>query len=167
MQRALFLGLLLLAGGILLAEEPDTLAIGQKAPSFSLMGIDGNNYTLESFKQAAVLTIIFTANHCPTAQAYEERMKALSAAYKPDEMMLVAISSNYPDAVCLEELGYSDLGDSFEDMKIRASDKEYNFPYLYDGEEQTTALAYGALATPHVFIFDSLFFKDFSNTQAV
>jgi thiol-disulfide isomerase/thioredoxin len=154
MQRALFLGLLLLAGSILLAEEPDTLAIGQKAPSFSLMGIDGNNYTLESFKQAAVLTIIFTANHCPTAQAYEERMKALSAAYKSDEMMLVAISSNYPDAVCLEELGYSDLGDSFEDMKIRASDKEYNFPYLYDGEEQTTALAYGALATPHVFIFD-------------
>jgi thiol-disulfide isomerase/thioredoxin len=154
MQRALFLGLLLLAGSILLAEDPDTLAIGQKAPEFSLMGIDGNNYTLESFKQAAVLTIIFTANHCPTAQAYEERMKALSAAYKSDEMMLVAISSNHPGAVCLEELGYSDLGDSFEDMKIRASDKQYNFPYLYDGEEQTTALAYGALATPHVFIFD-------------
>jgi len=130
------------------------LAIGQKAPAFSLMGIDHKTYTLESFNQAAVLTIVFTANHCPTAQAYEERMKELSAAYKSDEMMLVAISSNYPGAVCLEELGYSDLGDSFEDMKIRASDKEYNFPYLYDGEEQATALAYGALATPHVFIFD-------------
>jgi thiol-disulfide isomerase/thioredoxin len=130
------------------------LAIDQKAPAFSLMGIDHKTYTLESFNQAAVLTIVFTANHCPTAQAYEERMKELSAAYKSDEMMLVAISSNYPGAVCLEELGYSDLGDSFEDMKIRASDKEYNFPYLYDGEEQALALAYGALATPHVFIFD-------------
>lgn len=154
MNRTLFFGLLMLVGTILLAEEPETLAIGQTAPAFSLKGIDGKTYTLESFRQASVLTIVFTANHCPTAQAYEERMKELSAAYAPEEMMVVAISSNNPGAVCLEELGYSDLGDAFEEMKIRASDKAYNFPYLYDGDEQAMALAYGALATPHVFIFD-------------
>ena len=153
-HRGLFFGLLLMVGSVALADEPEPLAIGQKAPAFSLTGIDDSTYTLESFSQAAVLTIVFFANHCPTAQAYEERIKKLSAAYSSKEMMLVAISSNYPGAVCLEELGYSDLGDSFEDMKIRASDKAYNFPYLYDGEEQATALAYGALATPHVFIFD-------------
>ena len=142
----------LIAG--LFAEDPETLSIGSKAPDFSLKGIDGQVYTLESFDKAEVLTIIFSANHCPTAQAYEGRMKELSAAYKPEEMMVVAISSNHPQAVCLEELGYSDLGDTFEEMKIRAKDESYNFPYLYDGETQEVALAYGAKATPHVFIFD-------------
>jgi thiol-disulfide isomerase/thioredoxin len=152
--RAIFIGLLLQVGVILLAEEPETLAIGSQAPAFSLTGIDGRTYTLGSFNRAAVLTIVFTANHCPTAQAYEERIKELSAAYEPEEMMLVAISSNYPGAVCLEELGYTDMGDSFEEMKIRASEKAFNYPYLYDGEEQAMAQAYGAKATPHVFIFD-------------
>ena len=154
MYRFIFFGFLLLVGTNLQAGEPETLAIGQKAPAFSLTGIDGEIYSLESFNQTSVLCIVFTANHCPTAQAYEERMKELSAAYDPEEMMLVAISSNYPGAVCLEELGYSDLGDDFEEMIIRAREKAYNFPYLYDGEEQSMALAYGAKATPHVFIFD-------------
>jgi thiol-disulfide isomerase/thioredoxin len=136
------------------AEDPETLAIGATAPDFHLLGIDGEYYSLESFRDAKVLTIIFTANHCPTAQAYEERIKKLSADFAPDQMQVVAISSNHPDAVCLEELGYTDLGDSFEEMIIRAEDKAYNYPYLYDGDDQETALAYGAVATPHVFIFD-------------
>jgi thiol-disulfide isomerase/thioredoxin len=67
----------------------------------------------------------------------------------------VAISPNNPAAVRLDELGYTDLGDSFEDMKIRAKDHQYPYPYLYDGETQTTARAYGVLATPHVYIFDA------------
>lgn len=154
MFRALWFGLLVQAGIIALAEDPPTLAIGSSAPAFSLKGTDGRTYTLESFRQARVLTIVFTANHCPTAQAYEERLKELSTAYDPGEMILVAISSNHPGAVCLEELGYTDLGDSFEEMKIRAAEKAFPYPYLYDGEEQATALAYGAQATPHVFIFD-------------
>jgi thiol-disulfide isomerase/thioredoxin len=82
-------------------------------------------------------------------------MKELSSSYTKSQMQMVAISSNHPDAVCLEELGYSDLGDSFEEMKIRATDMDYNFPYLYDGDTQEVAMAYGAVATPHVFIFDS------------
>jgi thiol-disulfide isomerase/thioredoxin len=138
----------------LLAEDPVPLAIGAPAPDFSLTGIDGKQYTLASFRDAGILTIVFTANHCPTAQAYEERLEKLSKSYTPGQMQIVAISSNYPGAVCLEEMGYTDLGDSFEEMKIRAKDKSYNYPYLYDGDEQATALAYGAVATPHVFIFD-------------
>lgn len=143
-----------MAAGLLYAEEPVSLSIGEKAPDFSLMGIDGRTHTLESFSGARVLTIVFSANHCPTAQAYEERMKKMSADYASEDMILVAVSSNYPGAVCLEELGYSDLGDSFKEMKIRAAHLQYNFPYLYDGESQSMALAYGARATPHVFIFD-------------
>lgn len=135
-------------------EDPELLAIGQQAPDFSLEGIDGKTYTLESFRDARVLTVVFTANHCPTAQAYEERMKQLMEDFRDAGMRMVAISSNHPMAVCLEELGYSDLGDTFDEMKIRAADKAYNFPYLYDGDEQKTALAYGAVATPHLFIFD-------------
>jgi len=120
------------------------------------MGIDGKIYTLDSFGEAQVLMIVFTANHCPTAQAYEERIKLLCDKYTTDQMRLVAISSNHPGAVCLEELGYSDLGDTFDEMKIRAADQLFNFPYLYDGDEQQVALAYGAKATPHVFIFDEV-----------
>jgi len=136
------------------AQDAEPLDIGEPAPGFELMGTDGKVYTLDSFREAKVLTIIFTANHCPTAQAYEARIKELSNDYSPQEMQVVAISSNHPGAVCPEELGYSDLGDSFEEMKIRASDRAFNFPYLYDGDDQKVAVAYGPTATPHVFIFD-------------
>ena len=67
----------------------------------------------------------------------------------------MAISPNNPAAVRLDELGFTDLGDSFEEMKIRAKDHNYTYPYLYDGETQATAKAYGVLATPHVYIFDA------------
>ena len=154
MKKIIALLLLLGIFNGLMAEDPETLGIGEKAPDFSLLGIDGLTYSLESFKEAELLCIVFSANHCPTAQAYEERMKELSADYGPEQMRLVAISSNYPEAVCLEELGYSDMGDNYEDMKIRATDMAFNFPYLYDGETQEVAIAYGARATPHVFIFD-------------
>ena len=75
--------------------------------------------------------------------------------FHPKGVEFVMISPNNPQAVCLEEIGYSDLGDSFEEMKIRAKDKKYPMPYLYDGEKQETAKAYGPTTTPHVFIFDS------------
>ena len=136
------------------AEDPKILGIGEDAPDFELRGIDDKSYNLESFRESKLLMIVFTANHCPTAQAYEERMKKLSSAYETAEMQMVAISSNHPEAVCLEELSYTDLGDTFEEMKIRAADAGYNFPYLYDGETQEVAHAYGATATPHVFILD-------------
>lgn len=139
------------------AEQPDvkTLEIGQKAPNFKLKGIDGKNYTLESFKNAKILVIIFTANHCPTAQAYEERIIQLEKDYKDKNVAIVAISSNNPKALRLDELGYTDLGDTMEEMKIRANEVGFNIPYLYDGDDQVTAKAYGPATTPHVFIFDN------------
>jgi peroxiredoxin len=131
-----------------------TLAIGAAAPDFKLPGVDGKDYTLKSFADARLLLVIFTCNHCPTAQAYEKRIIDLHADYKGKGVALVAISPNDPKAVRLDELGYTDLGDSFEDMKIRAKAQKFPFPYLFDGDKQEAAKAYGAMATPQVFLFD-------------
>jgi peroxiredoxin len=137
------------------APEVKTLAIGAKAPDFALAGVDGKVHRLAEYDRAKVLVIIFTCDHCPTAQAYEDRIKKLVTDYKDKGVAVVAISPNDPKAVRLDELGYTDLSDSLEEMKIRAKDKEYNFPYLYDGEKQEVSKAYGPVATPHVFVFDS------------
>jgi len=135
-------------------QEAKTLEIGAKAPDFNLPGVDGRRYRLGDFEKANILVIVFTCNHCPTAQAYEERIKKLAADYRDKGVTLVAISPNDPQAVRLDELGYSDMSDSFEEMKIRAKDMQYNFPYLYDGDEQRVSHSYGPARTPHVFIFD-------------
>lgn len=134
--------------------DPPTLGIGTKAPDFSLPAVDGKTYSLGDFSSARILVIVFTCNHCPTAQAYEDRIKQLASDYKPKGVQLAAIMPNDPGSVRLDELGYTDLGDTFEDMKIRAKDRQFNFPYLYDGETSATAMKYGPKATPHVFIFD-------------
>ncbi len=134
--------------------EPETLKPGSKAPDFSLKGVDGKTYSLKDFNKASVLVIIFSCNHCPTAQAYEDRIIDLSKDYKPKGVEVVMISPNNTDALNYSELGYTDMGDSFEEMKQRAADKKFPFPYLYDGDEQKTALAYGPIATPHCFVFD-------------
>jgi peroxiredoxin len=131
-----------------------TLPIGSQAPDFHLPGVDGKTYSLSDFSQAKVLVVIFTCNHCPTAQAYEGRIARLQADYRDKGVAVVAISPNDPAAVRLDELGYTDLGDSFDDMKVRAKDHNFTYPYLYDGEAQATAKAYGVMATPHVYIFD-------------
>ncbi len=136
------------------ANDPKTLEIGAKAPAFSLPGIDGKTYTLNSFSKAKALVIVFTCNHCPTAQAYEDRIIGLTKDYKSKGVAVVAINPNYPSAVALDELGYSDMGDSFEEMKLRAKDKGYNFPYLFDGVTEKASREYGPVATPHIFIFD-------------
>ncbi len=136
------------------AQDYPTLEIGSPAPDFDLPGVDGKNYRLADFDQADALLLIFTCNHCPTAQAYEDRIKKLYSEYLGRGVSLVAISPNDAEAVRLDELGYSDLGDSLEDMKIRAKEAGFEFPYLYDGETQQVTKAYGAKATPHVFLFD-------------
>jgi len=146
-----------LAGRVAVAADssPNILGIGTQAPDFSLPGTDGRIHALKDFAAARVLVVIFTCNHCPTAQAYEERIAKLHADYKDKGVALVAISPNDPLAVRLDELGYSDLGDSFEEMKIRAKARGFQFPYLYDGDTQVASRAYGVQATPHVFIFDA------------
>ena len=140
-----------------LADPPGLkpLAIGSPAPDFRLPGVDGKTHGLKDFADAKVLVVAFTCNHCPTANAYEARFKKFTDDYKSKGVAFVAISPNDPQAVRLDELGYSDLDDSFDSMKIRAKDHKFNFPYLYDGETQATSRAYGVLATPHIFIFDA------------
>lgn len=135
-------------------DDHPTLAIGSKAPAFSLKGVDGKTYSLASFSKYKLLVIIFTCNHCPTAQAYEDRIIQLAKDYKPKNVAVIAVNPNDPSAIRLDELGYTDMGDTFSEMKLRAAQKKFNFPYLNDGTTQAMARAYGPVATPHVFIFD-------------
>jgi peroxiredoxin len=154
--RTLILALFAIANLAVAEEEhPPTLAIGTPAPDFNLPGIDGKTYSLADFKDNKALAIIFTAVHCPTAEVYEGRIKKLVADYGPRGVGFVVIQPNSPKALRLDEMGYTDLGDSLEDMKIRAEHRQFNFPFLYDGETQTVSRKYGPVATPHLFLFDA------------
>jgi thiol-disulfide isomerase/thioredoxin len=157
----LFLAIIpiLLAGYTTIAQdvphpEPKTLEIGSQAPDFRLTGVDDKTYTLADFASSKVLVIVFSCNHCPTAQAYQDRLIDIYNKYTSKGVALVVISSNSPKSLNLWEQGWSDLGDTFDEMKIRAKDKAYRFPYLYDGDDQKTAISYGPMATPHAFVFD-------------
>ncbi len=152
------LSLFLLIGSVLsatAATNPPVLPIGSPLPDFALPGVDGKTYKPSDFASAKILAIVFTCNHCPTAQAYEERLKRIAAEYGPKGVAVVAINPNHAPAVRLDEQGYGDLGDSFEEMVIRHKDHKWNFPYLDDGETQELAMKFGAVATPHVFLFDA------------
>jgi len=135
-------------------DEHPTLAIGSPAPDFSLPGIDGKTHQLSDYKDSRFLAIVFTCNHCPTAQLYETRIKKLVDDFQAKSVAFVAIEPNDPQAIRLSELGYTDVSDSLDDMKIRAAYRHFTFPYLYDGDTQAVSRAYGPKATPHIFIFD-------------
>ncbi|MFX0116192.1 MAG: thioredoxin family protein [Candidatus Hodarchaeota archaeon] len=122
----------------------EMLSIGSKAPAFSLPGVDGKEYSLDSFADKKVLVVIFSCNHCPYVQAYEDRMVAIQRDYETKGVTLVAINSN-------ETNNYPT--DSFEHMVERAKERGFNFPYLRD-ETQEIADAYGAERTPHLFVFN-------------
>ena len=141
------------AGGAMAANEPPVLPIGSPLPAFSLPGIDGKTYTDKSFT-SDFLVIIFTCAHCPTAQAYEERIKKLVTDYSAKKVTVLAINPNHEAAVRLDELAYTDLSDSFAEMQERAKRAKFNFLWLDDGPEQELSHKMGPVATPHVFIFD-------------
>jgi peroxiredoxin len=151
---ALLLAIAFAFPAVLSAQEHKTMAIGAAAPDFKLKSVDGKIYTLQSFNKAKVLAVVFMCNHCPTSQAYEERIKKMTTDYAGKGVAVVAISPNDPASLRLDELGYSDVGDSFDDMKHRAKEKAFNFPYLYDGDTEIASKQYGPVATPHIFIFD-------------
>ena len=134
---------------------PPPLSLGAFAPDFCLPGIDGQTHCLKDYNASKVLVIVFTCNHCPTAQLYESRIKQIVVDYRERGVAVVAIQPNNAMAVRLDEMGYTDVGDSFDEMKTRAAYRQFNFPYLYDGETQKVSRAYGPAATPHLFIFDS------------
>jgi peroxiredoxin len=154
-MRPTIVVLLLACSVIVRADDnPPTLAIGAAAPDFNLRAVDGKTYRLQDFASSKVLVVVFTCVHCPTAQLYEGRIKKLADDYRERDVVLVAIQPNNPNAVRLDELGYTDLADSLPEMKIRAEYRHFNFPFLYDGDTQSVARAYGPTATPHVFVFD-------------
>jgi thiol-disulfide isomerase/thioredoxin len=130
------------------------LQLGDSAPSFDLLGIDEEKHKLSEYADAKLLMIVFLSNHCPTSQAIEQRLKQLVIDYKSQGLQVVAINPNDPAALRPDELGYSKYNDSFPEMKRHAAEQGFNFPYLFDGETQAVAKAYGCLATPHVFLFD-------------
>jgi peroxiredoxin len=123
----------------------ETLKIGSVAPGFNLPAIDGHNYTLEDSPIGKGFLVIFSCNHCPYVRAYENRIKKLTSDYSPKGLSVFAINSNDSDQ-------YED--DSFENMKIRAAEMNFNFPYLRD-EDQNIARAYGASHTPEIFLFNN------------
>ena len=134
----------MLAAFLLLASfKPEGFKVGDKAADFKLKNVDGKIVSLSSnYKDSKGVIVVFTCNHCPFAKKYEDRIIALDKKYKPLGYPVVAINPNDP-AIEGE--------DSYENMQKRASAKAYGFPYLFD-ETQTTARAYGATKTPHVFV---------------
>jgi thiol-disulfide isomerase/thioredoxin len=135
-------------------REHPTLKVGATAPDFALPGIDGRTHRLSDYKEAPILAIAFISNHCPASQLYEDRLKAIVRDYADKGVKLIAIAPNGPQAVAPRELNYSMVDDSFESMKVHAAYREFNFPYLYDGETQQISHQYGPKVTPHIFIFD-------------
>lgn len=121
----------------------ENLKIGDRAIDFSLLGIDGKTHTLRDYSKKLV-AVIFSCNHCPYVRAWEDRMIRIQADYAEKGVQLIAINANdaskYPD-------------DDFPNMKLRAREKNFNFPYLRD-EDQKVAKSYGAERTPEVFLFD-------------
>ena len=149
-KRAILVFLLLIPFGVLFAQQrskPVPLELGAKAVDFNLKGVDEKMYTLASFKESKLLVVIFSAPHCPTAQAYEDRIIKIQNDYRAKGVQVVLIMPNLPAAVCLEEMGYTDLDDTFESMQIRAREKGYNFPFLFDGETEETSIKYGPATT--------------------
>jgi peroxiredoxin len=131
-----------------------TLAIGSPAPDFVLPGTDGDIHRLSDYAKSQVLVVVFTCNHCPIAQMYEDRISQLSADYRGKNVAVVAIQPNSPNAIRIDELDSSDMSDTLDEMKVRMTYRHLNYPYLYDGETQSVAEKYGPKATPHVFVFD-------------
>jgi peroxiredoxin len=120
------------------------MAVGTAAPAFSLPGVDGKTWSLDSFEDAKLLVVVFTCNHCPYAIASEDRLLKIQADYGNKGVQLVAINPNDADHY---------PADSFDNMKKRAAEKGFTFPYLYD-ESQSVARAYDAACTPDIFVFD-------------
>jgi thiol-disulfide isomerase/thioredoxin len=160
-----FMALGLLAASLLPAGDPPitehgtpagfhTLAIGDRAPDFSLLGTDGKTYSLDSFKDDPVLIVIFLSNHCPVSHAAETRFIPFVAGLQGKGVGVIAINPNSAEGLRVEELGFSKYGDTYEEMKLYGKERGFNFPYCYDGGTQVTAKAYGCLCTPHMFVFD-------------
>lgn len=128
---------------VLINDNSTVLALGASMPRFSLPATDGLMIDSQAVKDPVVV-VIFTCNHCPYAQAAEDRLISLGKHFDGEGVQCILINSNdaekYPD-------------DSFENMKIRYKEKGFPFPYCFD-VTQEVAKSFGALCTPHCFVFD-------------
>jgi peroxiredoxin len=135
-------------------SEPPHLAIGAPAPEFSLPGIDGKRHALGEYADSRVLAVVFSGNSCPVSQQYEARIRKLHEDYRDKGVSVVAINPNAPAAMQLPDLGYSDVGETLEDMKGRAADRQLQYPYLSDAQDQAVSKKFSVVSTPHIFVFD-------------
>lgn len=124
--------------------QENKLKMDSLIPAFSLTGVDAKTYSLNDFADKKILIVIFSCNHCPYVQAYEDRIMELQNEFEKDGVQIVAINSN-------DDVKYPD--DSFEEMKKRAAARAFNFPYLRD-ETQDVAKAFGSTHTPQIFLFN-------------
>ena len=146
--------LTLLIAACLRAEDVTPLKIGSPAPEFNLPGIDDRQHTPADYAKSDLLMVAFLSNHCPDSHATQDRLMKFYKEFKSKGLGLVAINPNNPIGLRPDELGYSKYNDSLPEMKLYARESGFDFDYLYDGETQAAAHAFGCLATPHVFIFD-------------
>jgi len=124
------------------AQAVAEVKIGDAAPDFKdIIGIDDKPHSLSDYKDAKVIVVVFTCNHCPVAVAYEDRLVKFQADYKDKGVQLIAINVNNLPA------------DRLDKMKERAAAKGFNFPYLYDSS-QKVGRDFGAKVTPHIFVLD-------------
>jgi peroxiredoxin len=127
---------------VAVATRADDLKVGDSAPAFSgIVGIDDKEHGLKDYESAKVVVLVFTCNHCPVAQAYQDRLVKLQKDYEEKGVRVVAVNVNKIDA------------DKLDKMKDRAKEKKFNFPYLYD-ESQKIGKDFGAKTTPHVFVLN-------------
>jgi peroxiredoxin len=122
-----------------------SVSLGLPPPAFSLPGVDGKTYSVDSFADGKALMVVFMCNHCPYVLAWIDRIAAIARDFAPKGLRTVAISSNDPVAY---------PADSFPKMKEFAKERKLTFPYLFD-ESQDVARAYDATCTPDVFVYDA------------
>ena len=134
--------------------EHPILQIGSPAPDFALPGVDGKTHKLSDYASAKILAVVFECNHCPVSQLYESRIEKLYRDYKNRGVAFVAINPNNPKSIRLNELGYTDVTDSLDEMKIRTAFRRIEWPYIYDGDTQGVSIKFGVVATPHIYLFD-------------
>jgi len=136
------------------ATEHPILSLGSPAPNFQLPGVDGRMHQLSDYSDSPVLAVVFHLQSLPDRTDVRAPHRAARGGLQGPRRGRRRIQPNDPKAIRIDELDSSDMSDSLEEMKIRAEYKHLAYPYLYDGETQSVAEAYGPQATPHVFVFD-------------